>query len=92
MIPDPVLLIEIMSPGNEAETRANIWSYATILTLQDILIVHGTRIEAELLRRDPVGNWSDAPIVLRAADKLELASIGFVTVLAALYRTSGLAV
>ena len=27
---DPVLLIEILSPSNQAETWANVWSYTTI--------------------------------------------------------------
>jgi hypothetical protein len=27
---DPVLLIEILSPSNQAETWANVWAYATI--------------------------------------------------------------
>ena len=27
MVPEPVLLIEILSPSNEAETWANIWTY-----------------------------------------------------------------
>jgi Uma2 family endonuclease len=26
MVPDPVLLIEILSPGTEPETRANVWT------------------------------------------------------------------
>ena len=27
---DPLLLIEILSPSNEAKTRANVWAYCTI--------------------------------------------------------------
>ena len=53
MVPDPVLLIEILSPSNEAQTRANIWAYTTIPSVREILAVHSTRIEAELLRRAP---------------------------------------
>src|SRR5277367_3407261 len=61
MVPDPVLLIEILSPSNEAETRANIWAYTTIPSVQDILAVHSTRIEAELLRRNADGTWPEEP-------------------------------
>ena len=61
MVPDPVLLIEILSPSNEAQTRANIWAYTTIPSVREILAVHSTRIEAELLRRNPDGSWPEEP-------------------------------
>lgn len=91
MVPDPVLLIEIMSPSNEAETWANIWSYTTIPSVREILIVHSTRVEAELLRRRADGNWPETPEVIGPSGTLELASVGFFSPLAALYRTTALA-
>jgi Uma2 family endonuclease len=91
MVPDPVLLIEILSPRNEADTRANIWAYTTIPSVQEILAVHSTRIEAELLRRGPDGNWPGEPQIVTGAQTLTLASVGFATPLAALYRTTALA-
>src|SRR4051794_15939434 len=30
MVPDPVLLIEILSPSNETATWRNVWAYTTI--------------------------------------------------------------
>jgi Uma2 family endonuclease len=90
MVPEPVLLIEILSPGNEAETRANIWAYTTIPSVREILAVHSTRIEAELLRRNADASWPDDPDVLAASDTLTLSSIDFATNLAALYRTTAL--
>jgi Uma2 family endonuclease len=90
MVPEPVLLIEILSPSNEAETRGNIWAYTTIPSVQEILAVHSTRIEAELLRRDADANWPEEPATLAATDTLTLTSIGFATNLAALYRTTAL--
>jgi Uma2 family endonuclease len=91
MVSDPVLLIEILSPRNEADTRANIWAHTTIPSVQEILAVHNTRIEAELLRRGPDGNWPEEPQIVTGAETLTLASIGFSTPLAALYRTTALA-
>ncbi|MGA9866794.1 MAG: Uma2 family endonuclease [Acetobacteraceae bacterium] len=90
-MPDPVLLIEIMWPSNEAETRDNIWSYTTIPSVREILIVHSTRVEAELLRRREDGNWPETPEVIGPSGALELASVGFSSPLAALYRTTALA-
>jgi Uma2 family endonuclease len=91
MVPEPVLLIEIPSPSNEAETRANIWAYATVPSVQEILAVHSTRIEAELLRRNADGNWPAEPDIIAAGGILTLSSIGYSTPLPALYRTTVLA-
>src|SRR5438105_14920247 len=33
---DPVLVIEILSPNTQAETWANVWTYTTIPSLQEI--------------------------------------------------------
>ncbi|MGH7212374.1 MAG: Uma2 family endonuclease, partial [Acetobacteraceae bacterium] len=90
MVSDPMLLIEIMSPNNEAETWANVWAYTTIPSVREILIVHSTRIEAELLRRRDDGNWPETPATIRPPAALELASVGFTTPLAAFYRTTAL--
>jgi Uma2 family endonuclease len=90
MVPDPILLIEILSPSNEAQTRANIWAYTTIPSVREILAVHSTRMEAELLRRSPDGSWPQDPDILTAGDTLTLVSIGFATKLAAFYRTTAL--
>jgi Uma2 family endonuclease len=90
MTDEPVLLIEILSPGNEAKTRSNIWTYTTIPSVQEILAVHSTRMEIELLRRAADGNWPDSPLSVKAQDRLELTSIGFAVPAADIYRTAGL--
>ena len=40
-----------------AETRANVWTYTTIPTVREILLVRSTHIAAELIRREPDGGW-----------------------------------
>lgn len=87
---DPVLVVEILSPSNQAETWANVWAYTTIPSVQEILIISSTAIRAELLRRDIAGNWPEQPLII-ADGTLELHSIGFRTDLAALYRGTRLA-
>ncbi len=89
-LPDPILLIEILSPSNESETRANVWAYATIPTVQEILLVRSTRVEAELYRRRDDGSWPEGPAMLGRDDTLALATIDFTTPLLALYRTTEL--
>lgn len=87
-IADPVLIVEILSPSNEAATRANIWAYVSIPSVREILALRSTRMEAELLRRDPDGNWPTDPVLLRAGDTLVLESIDLTLPLAAAYRTT----
>jgi Uma2 family endonuclease len=88
IVADPVLVVEILSPSNEIETRGNIWAYTTIPSVREILAVRSTRIEAELLRREPDGSWPGQPVILGPGDTLTLASIDFVAPLRALYRTT----
>lgn len=90
-MPEPVLLVEILSPSNERETRTNIWAYATVPSVREILAVRSTRVEAELLRRREDGTWPQQPETIRADGTLELASVGLSIPLIALYRMTSLA-
>jgi Uma2 family endonuclease len=90
-LPDPLILIEILSPSNETETWANVWTYLSIPTVKEVLVVNSTRVEAELLRRNPDGSWPEVPVRIGPEDALNLDSIAFSVSLAALYRTTTLA-
>ncbi len=85
MFPDPVLLIEIKSPNNRAATRANVWSYTTIPSVHEILLMQSTRIEADLLRRQADGNWPSEPETIAAEGRTR-------TPLNRLFRPAGVAV
>ncbi|MGH6811126.1 MAG: Uma2 family endonuclease [Methylocella sp.] len=87
---NPVLLIEILLPGNQAETWANVWAYTTIPSVQEILVLKTAAVGAELLRRASDGTWPKQPLVIEAGE-LTLESIGFVMPIAAAYRTTRLA-
>jgi Uma2 family endonuclease len=71
---DPILLVEVLSPTNEAETRAKVWAYAS------------TQIAAELIRRGLDGGWPANPSLLGEEDRLSLESIGFECPLPAIYE------
>ncbi len=58
---DPLLLIEVLSPGNAADTRENVWACTTIPSIKEILVVHSARVFAELLRRQVDGTWPKSP-------------------------------
>ena len=90
-LPDPVLLIEILSPGNESDTWENVWAYASIPSVQEILVVHSTRIGAALLRRQPDLSWPKEPDEIEPGGTLRLESIDFACLLAELYAGTHLA-
>jgi Uma2 family endonuclease len=89
-LPDPVLLIEILSPTNVAETGTNVWSYCTIPSVREIAIVHSTRVLAEVLRRGPDGHWPEETEKVRPGDTLSFASIQFSCPLADVYARTHL--
>jgi Uma2 family endonuclease len=89
-LPDPLLLIEILSPSNEAKTRANVWAYISIPTVREVLLLSSTAIRAELLRRDAEAAWPDMPEMVTGTQPLRLDSIGFEVMLSDLYATSSL--
>jgi Uma2 family endonuclease len=90
-LPDPILLIEILSPGNTADTWDNVWSYTTIPSVQEIVVVHSTRILVELLRRGTDGHWPAEPEEVGPGDTLQLASIAFACPLSDVYAQTHLA-
>ena len=90
-LPDPILLVEILSPSNQNETRANIWAYATLPSVQELLIVRPTRVEAELLRRGPDGVWPDGPAPIAADGTLRLETVNLTCPLRAAYAGTHLA-
>jgi Uma2 family endonuclease len=84
-LPDPILLIEILSPGNKADTWANVWAYCTIPTVREILVLASTRIEADHLCRDTKGHWPPNPTRLGPEDTLALDCISYSVPLRAVY-------
>lgn len=91
MLPDPVLLIEVLSPGNSADTWDNVWSYTTIPSVCEIAVVHSTRVFAEVLRRGADGHWPEEPDEIASDGVLTLQSIGFSCPLRQIYAQTHLA-
>ena len=88
-VTQPVLIVEILSPSNHYETWANVWTYTTIPSVQEILVLHSVSIGADLLRRQPGGAWPQEPQSVTQGD-LVLDCIGFRVPLADIYRTTRL--
>jgi Uma2 family endonuclease len=87
---DPVLIVEILSPSNRAETWANVWAYTSIPSLREILVLRSEEIGADVLRRQPDGSWPDRAALIADGD-LALDSIGFSIPLAELYARTPIA-
>ncbi|MBV9777112.1 MAG: Uma2 family endonuclease [Acetobacteraceae bacterium] len=87
---EPVLLIEILSPSNWAETWSNVWTYTSLPSVQEILVLRSDAVTADLIRRNADGTWPERPSTIEGDGELELESIGFRTPLLDLYRTTRL--
>src|SRR5665213_1528382 len=48
-VSNPVLIVEILSPSNRADTWRNVWAFTTIPSLQEVLLLSSTAIRAEVL-------------------------------------------
>ena len=83
-LPDPVLLVEILSPSNPADTWINVWAYTTIPSVQEILVIRTDTVGAQLLRRNKDGTWPNVPLGLERGEVI-LESIGFRVALEALF-------
>ncbi|MBV9756765.1 MAG: Uma2 family endonuclease [Alphaproteobacteria bacterium] len=87
---DPVLIVEILSLSDQADTWANVWAYTSIPSVREILILRSDAIAAELLRRGSDGLWPEHTVAITDGD-LVLESISFRVPLREAYATTRLA-
>lgn len=85
--PDPVLIIEVLSPSHRRETWESIWACATIPTLTEILVVDSESVHVEVYRRDAAGAWPQHPNKdsQNTTEQITLESIGADLPLAEIY-------
>lgn len=85
IVDDPLLVIEILSPGSEStDRREKLASYRSLPTLEEYLLVSQEKQEAELYRRGGKIGWTH--LVYEPGDTLELAAVGLTLPLAAFYE------
>jgi len=85
----PVLVVELLTPENHAETWGNIWACSSIPSVEEMLVLHVKRVGADVLRRGADGRWPRDPERLTRGD-LVLPSVGLRIPLGDLYRTTRL--
>jgi Uma2 family endonuclease len=78
-------VVEILSPANGGKTRVNAWAYATIPSVQEVLILSSTAVRAEILRQA-----EETPDIVVGTEALRLTSIGYAGPLADFYATTDL--
>ena len=90
MLPDPILIVEVLSPGNAQDTRGNIPHYASLPSVGEIVIVHSTAVKVELLARQPDGSWPKDPEFIVDEGDVTFASVGLTIGMADIYRNTHL--
>ena len=83
---EPVLIVEVLSPSNQADTWESIRALAGLTSLSEILVVHSTFIEAQVFRRDAKGAWLAEPEVVGQGGILRLTSIELDLPVSEIYR------
>jgi Uma2 family endonuclease len=73
--PDPVLIVQILSPSNEKDTWESIQACATIPTLAEIVVVAFDAVRMSIFRKRPDGVWPEQPEIVEAGGTVRLASI-----------------
>ena len=73
--PDPVLIIEVMSPSNQKETWESIYACATIPSLAEIMVVDSERVRVEVYRKGDDGAWPLGGQVSEHGGTFKLSSI-----------------
>lgn len=90
MLPEPLLLVEILSPSNAAKTWSNIPLYATLPSVKEILIVDSTVVSVQLLRRQEDASWPQRPTRFGPGEAVRLATIDLEIALRDMYRQTHL--
>lgn len=89
--PDPVLIVEVLSPSNQPETWESIWACATIPGLLEIVVVHSQRLHVEIYRRDSAGAWPKGPDIVATEGEITLTSLAATLAIAEIYAGTHLA-
>ncbi len=73
--PDPILIVEVLSPSNQRDTWESIWACATIPTLQEVMVVDSERIHVAVYTKDAIGAWPEHPKLVELGGTVRLTSI-----------------
>ena len=84
VLEDPVLVIEVLSPGTEStDRREKLAAYRQLPSLQEYVLLSQERHQAEIYRRQGEVGW--LYVSYEPGDSVEFASVGLTVALAAFY-------
>ncbi len=86
----PLLIIEVLSPGNENDTWESIRALAPLPTLTEIVVVGSESVSVEIYRKGAGGAWSEEP-ERASGGKVRLNSIELDLAIADIYAGTHLA-
>ena len=89
--PDPILIVEVLSPSNRQDTWGNVNLIASLTSVVEILVVESEEIGAHLLRRLSDGSWPANPLLIGAEGEVRLESVDLTFALSDAYRGTHLA-
>jgi Uma2 family endonuclease len=84
--PDPILIVEVLSPTNANETWESIQACATIGSVIEILVVDSETVDVQVFRRDDKGIWPMEPERVPMGGTVRLTSLGLEMPVAEIYR------
>lgn len=87
---EPVLIIEVLSPGNENETWESIRALSSLPSLTEVVVVQSESVGIEIYRKGSEGGWSEEP-EMATSGAIRLESIGLEVPVAEVYAGTHLA-
>jgi Uma2 family endonuclease len=75
VLPDPVLIIQVMSPNNQDDQWETIRALASVATVMEIVVVDSETADVQVFSRDKNGVWPTEPERVTAGGTVHLASI-----------------
>ena len=85
-VPNPVLIVEVLSPSNEGDTWESIRAVATLPSLQEILVIASTTRDVLICRRQADGSWPSDGEPVPDGGTVTLVSLGAELPVAEIYR------
>lgn len=83
---NPILIVEILSPSNEAATWETIGTLAALTSMREILVVQSTAVEVRVFTRDAAGGWPNEPVVSMAGGTVRLTALDLAIPVADIYE------
>jgi Uma2 family endonuclease len=90
IVAEPLLIVEVLSPSNERVTQGNVWSYGSIPSVREILLLRSDRVQAEIATKDADGVWPICRRIYIAGSTVTLESIDLSVPVEEFYDLTGL--